>query len=250
MFRFTSLLILLPAILGTAPARADRRSFVFVYEPRTMPRGEIELEWYMTANITYDRVAASHDWSWAHQVEAEYGVTDRIDVAMYQMFSSSAWLGYKLRGRWRPVDTGVWPIDPLLYLELIQRASGDIALEQKVVLGRSFGKLILALDSTVEEGPLGRDVGLKITEGLGVGYELWPWLTLGLEQQLRLAWERKSVYTASSPVLEFGGTSYYLGPTLSLATGRFFWDVNFSARAAGPDDQPRFLFRVLWGVLL
>ena len=89
-----------------------------------------------------------------------------------------------------------------------------------------------------------------MARGLGISYEVAPWFVPGVETQLRMSWEPKAVYTSSDPVLEYSGLGVYVGPTLSFATSKFWWNVNFSFRAAGEDDMSRYLFRVLWGIFL
>jgi hypothetical protein len=231
-------------------AAADRRNFAFTYEPRVMEEGGLELEYYMTAGVKYDPLAKSHSWGWAHQVEVEYGVVDGVDVSMYQMFSANSWDGYKLRARYQPWATGTLPIDIVFYLEFIQRSNADVALEQKLIFGRTFGKFIIAVNSTFEEGPLNGFVGLKLIENLALGYELRPWITFGAETQLRLNWEPKTTYLSDKPRFEYAGTQLYVGPTISFAFKRIFFDVNFSIRAVGEDDQAKYLLRTLWGLFL
>lgn len=250
MRRFVALTVVVLAVLAAGPAGADRRNFTFLYEPKTMAEGEMELEYYMTGVVRRDWLADEHVWDWAHQVELEYGITSRWDVSMYQMFGTSGWSGYKLRTRYRPFDYGEVPVEPLVYFEFIHNESGDIAFEEKLVLGTSFGPLVVALDSTVEQGPIPGDLGFKWIEAFGVSYEFAPWITAGLETQARMAWEPKTPYGASSSELEFQGAQIFTGPTVSLAATKFWWDLNVSFRLVGEDDDPKYLVRVLWGVFL
>ncbi len=246
-------LALVAATLVPAAALADRRNFTFIYEPKTLDKGQLEIEYYMTAAVTQDKLSGEHNWNWAHQVEVEYGVTERFDLAMYQMFNTEGWLGYKLRARFRPWHYGTLPFDLMLYLEWIQKPTGDIALEERVVVGTTlFDKLYISLDTMVEQGPLTGDVGFKLHEGLGIGYEIAPWFVLGLETQLRFAWQPKDVFTATGTdtELEFSGARLYMGPTLSFAVKKIWWDVNVSFRVAGEEDDTKYLFRVLWGIFL
>lgn len=236
-------------LLAPASASADRRSFAFVYEPKTLDAGQLELEYYMTAAVSQDKVSGDLNWNWAHQVELEYGVTERFDLAMYQMFNADGWLGYKLRGRYRPWNYGDLPFDLMLYLELIQNAKGDISFEERVVLGTVlFDRLIISLDSMTEQETVTGDVGFKLNEGLGIAYEVAPWLILGFETQLRMDWKPKQVYTSSDSELEFSGARLYVGPTFSFAAKKVWWDVNVSFRVAGKEDDTKYLFRVLWGI--
>ena len=237
------------ALLAPAAAQADRRTFAFVYEPKTLDAEQLELEYYLTTAVTQDKLSGEHNWIWTHQVEVEYGVTERLDLAMYQMFNSESWLGYKLRVRYRPWHYGDLPFDLMLYFEWIQKPTGDIALEERIVVGTVlFDRLIISLDSMTEQGPLTGDVGFKLNEGLGVGFEVAPWLVIGLETQLRMSWEPKTVFTSDSTELEFSGARLYMGPTFSFAVQKIWWDVNISFRVAGSEDDTKYLGRILWGI--
>lgn len=242
------LALALPLLALTVPARADFPNFAFAYEPRTMAKGELELESYSTASVRYDWLADKHTYGWIHQVELEYGVTDRFDVAMYQVFSADQWNGLKLRARYRPVDYGVLPVDVMLYGEVIFGRGGEFAVEEKLVVGKIIGKVALTLDSTLEQENLFGDREYKWNEAIGVGYKVAPQVTAGLEAQARMGWERKPTYTAAAGTkLAFADPAFYAGPTLSFVTEKFFWNVNFSTRASDDDNDPKYLFRIKMG---
>lgn len=243
------LALALPLIALAGPARADRRNFAFAYEPKTMTAGELELEYYMTSSVRYDWLADQHTYAWTHQAEIEYGVTDRFDVSMYQVFSADQWNGFKLRTRYRPADYGALPVDVMFYGELIYGREGEVAFEERLVFGKTLGKVALTLDSAFEQENLFGEREYKWNETIGAGYVLAPSVTLGLEAQARMAWEPKAVYGAGTK-LEFADPAFYAGPTLSFATEKFFWNVNFSMRATDDDNDPRYLFRIIWGLPL
>lgn len=237
-------------LLIAGNANADRRSFAFTYEPRTIPEGELELEYYMTGLVKHNRLLDKDIYAWSHQFELEYGLFDGFDLAMYQMYSPEAWQGYKLRARYMPFVRGELPVDFLLYLEFIQLANGDVALEERLVLGREFGKLILALDTMFEQGPLTGEPGYKLNSSLATGWAFTKWFTAGVETQLRMQWEPEFNYVSGEEELEFSGTKVYMGPSVSFATGRLFWDASFGTRIQGDEDEAKHIFRVLWGIML
>jgi len=94
--------------LGADIANADRRGYVWTYEYMTMPKGQAELEYYLTHNVT-DFHKYSGKNTWEHQAELEYGLTDHWDIAIYQRWlqtNTSAqdefeYAGTKLRTRYR-----------------------------------------------------------------------------------------------------------------------------------------------------
>jgi len=241
--------VVLAALFCSAEARADRRSFAFIYEPKTMHDEQLEVEYYLTTGITQDRLSGDHTWVWTHQFEVEYGVTERFDLAMYQVFNHQQWLGYKLRARYRPWDYGDLPFDMMLYFEFIQKPTGHISLEEKIILGTVlFDRLIISLDSMVEQSNITKDVGIKLHEGLGIAFEVVPWFVVGLETQLRMSWEPKTTYTSNTSELEFTGARLYVGPTVAFAVKKIWWNFNVSFRVAGDEDDTKYLARILWGI--
>ncbi len=248
MRRSQTLIITAFILLIAGNAHADRRNFAFTYEPRTIPKGEAELEYYMTGLVKHDRLLGEDVFAWSHQFEVEYGVLDGFDLAMYQMYSPTAWQGYKLRGRYMPFARGELPIDFLIYLEFIQLANGDVAFEERLVLGKEFGNLIIALDTMAEQGPLTGDVGHKLNTSLAIGYAFANWFSAGIETQVRMQWDPELNYVSGKKELESSGIRTYTGPSVSFAAGRIFWDASFGARVQGDEDEAKYLFRVLWGI--
>ena len=242
--------LLFAGLLTAGSARADRRNFAFTYEPKTVPRGHVELEYYMTGAVRRDSLTNEDIYSWAHQVELEYGIARGLDAAMYQMFTTDGWTGYKLRGRYMPFSPSELAIDFLLYGEFIHKANGDVAFEERLVIGRSFGPLIVSLDSMTEQGPVAGDTSFKLHHSLALGYEATKWFTAGLETQVRMSWEPKFNYVSADNELEFAGVSTYMGPSVSLASTQFFWDVGVAFRVQDDETKAKNIFRVLWGVSL
>jgi len=101
---------------GTNTANADRRSYVWMYEYQTMPKGNSELEYYLTHKAPdfhkYDKKN-----TWQHQLEYEYGLTDRWDISVYQRWQQTnaknddkfEYTGTKLRTRYRFGEKGGVP---------------------------------------------------------------------------------------------------------------------------------------------
>jgi len=223
-----SLALLAAASALAGEARADRRIFAFTYPYMTLPGDSFEMEHYLDLGLNnWDDPATAeveHDWTkpaWQHQVEFEYGVTDRLDFGLYNVFKQDPFGplqfdGVKLRSRYRFADPGVHPIDIGTYLE-ITYAGDEIEIEQKLILSKILGRVEIAFNGTIEEG---YELGAKeweylITPSLGVGYHFFPQLALALEYvgRLKIA-EEEVMYYAS-----------YLGPGLSVAAGPFYWTL-------------------------
>ena len=160
-----SMLVVL--LLSTNAANADRRSYVWTYEYQTMPKGQSELEYYLTHKAP-DFHKYDNKNTWEHQLEYEYGLTDRWDVSVYQRWQQTntksddkfEYTGMKLRTRYRLGEKGIYPLDMLLYLEYIRPDSSNEAeiLEGKIILAKDFGKFNVAYNQILKVGINGRGV--------------------------------------------------------------------------------------------
>src|SRR5688500_8372779 len=116
---------LLPAL-----AHADRRGFDFTYEYATQPASGVELEVYNTQGldgVNAER-AADRDSAWQHRAQVEYGVTDRFDLALAQVFEQIDLEGARyaatvVRARYRFAERGEWPVDIAAIVEAGKRFS-------------------------------------------------------------------------------------------------------------------------------
>jgi hypothetical protein len=223
-----SAFVLAAASTLASEARADRRIFAFTYPYMTLPKGSFELEHYLDLGLNnWDNPATpevEHDWTkpaWQHQVEFEYGITDRLDFGFYNVFiqdpfGSLRFDGIKARSRYRFADPGVYPIDVGAYLEF-SYFGDEIEIEQKLILSKILGHVEIAFNGTVEEGfELGnKEWEYLVTPSLGVGYHLSPGFALTLEYvgRLQIAEENVEYYVS------------YLGPGMSVAAGPFYWTL-------------------------
>ncbi len=205
--------MLLLVILGANSAKADRRSYVWTYEYQTMPRGESELEYYLTTKVP-DLHNTEDKNTWQHQAEYEYGLTDRWDIAVYQRWQQTntksedtfEYTGTKLRTRYRLGEKGMYPLDTLLYLEYIRPDSSGEAqiMEGKLILAKDFDKFNIAYNQILKVG-INDKGGNENEYALGMNYEFNPRWTFGFESA--------GNYTEDK---------YYIGPTVSWARGKFW----------------------------
>ncbi|MBI3871684.1 MAG: hypothetical protein HY304_01230 [candidate division Zixibacteria bacterium] len=206
--------IVLPAVWHVT-AQADRPPYVWSYSYATTPPEDIELEYYLT-NATPHADSAGQT-SWEHRVELEVGLTDRWDIALYQIFSQPGdgafhYDAFQIRTRYRLGAAGRWPIDPLIYLEYRRPSSLLSAneLEGKLVLSHDFDRVNVVVNLVEElefapgsESHTGYSFGMKI--------EPRPILSLGIE--------------AFGDITSEEGTAHYLGPTVSLARGKWYYTI-------------------------
>jgi hypothetical protein len=226
------------AIIFTSQASADRRHFVWTYQYQTMPAGSAELEHYMNYKLADTDNPDAGNYS--HQLEIEVGITDRWDISLYQMFSQNKTSGFiydgvKMRTRYRLFEEGQYPVDPLLYFEAKRPSehSEPTTLEGKLVLAKIHNQFFTAFNFVVERD-LGSGHELEWKYDFGVGYQLKPAISIGLES--------KGNFKSSDE----GNQSF--GPTFSVARG----SVWFTSGLLFPmtDHASDFEFRYIMGIFL
>lgn len=220
-------------------AYADRRSYVWTYEYHTMPKGMAELEHYLTLKLPDVDKQDIH--SWEQRVEVEFGITDRWDISIYQIFEqqgggSLKYSAFQLRTRYRLFEAGALLFDPLLYFEYKRSANlkAPNKLEGKIILARDLGALNLAFNliQAFEFG--GTESDFESEYAFGSGYEIVPAFKLGLE----LFGNFKSSDEAS----------HYLGPTVSFASGKLWYTVGAGMGLTNSSND--FRIRALLGIRL
>lgn len=206
-------------LFAWSDARADRRSFTRTYEYMTMPKGGLELEFYNTQETGF---GDSDPSALKTQVEVEYGITDRWDLSIYQVFKQAKdptdpagnkafeYAETKLRTRYRLGERGGWPVDVLLYFELVKAfGATEYEVEPKLILARDFGKVTLAVNLI---GALvlvkGADPEFEKAYAAGLTYEVVPALKLGAE---------------AFGDFETDGGKRYLGPSFSWGPSPAMW---------------------------
>lgn len=142
LFVFSALFISLFVFRSTA--FADVRDYLVTYPYGTPYKGELELELWNDFNSDKDNPDLTYN---RHQIELEYGVTDRYMAGLYAVFFKRAETTkleeIKFEQRYRLANKGEFIFDPALYIEYIDRnASGKKnILEGKFIISKDFGKL-------------------------------------------------------------------------------------------------------------
>jgi hypothetical protein len=252
-----SLVVFVVATLGVAlPARADRRIFAYTYPYMTLPQGSVELEHYLDLGLRGPTVAwegptttaTQRNWlhpTWQHQVEVEYGITDRLDFGFYNVFQQDAsgelhFEGVKLRSRYRFADPGVYPVDTGVYLEYVYFGE-MMEVEERLILSKILGRVEVAFNLMAEQelelGP--KEWEYVFTPSLGVGYHFSPAFAAGLEYVGRMVVEEEEVEYYVN----------YVGPTVSVASGPFYWTLTAQAQL-GHRNLAGVQIRSLFGIVL
>ena len=231
--------VLTLTVLFAGNSFADKRSYVWTYEYMTMPKGRIEAEYYLTPKVP--------DWnesevnSWGHQIELEYGITDRWDIGTYLQFeqendknkSTFSYDGFKVRTRYRIGEKDEYPVDTLLYLEYKRPAelSDPDVFEGKLVVAKDIGKLNLAYNQIIEQ-KTDTDEKTEHEYAAGVNYEIFPRVRMGVES--------KGNYTEKK---------YYVGPTIATTLGNRAWialGAAFGVNEKSDDLQARMIIGILF----
>jgi len=251
------LVLLTSFLLHAKGAHADRRVFAYTYPYMTLPKGSFEMEHYLDLGLRGPTVAwdgptsatAPNDYShptWQHQVEFEYGITDRLDFGFYNVFQQDPagafkFEGIKVRSRYRFADPGVHAVDAGVYLEFVYFGD-EIEIEQKLILSKILGRVEIAFNGTVEEElELGaREWEYAVMPSLAVGYHLSPGFAVGLEYVGRMqVAEEKVAYFVS-----------YLGPGISVASGPFYWTLAAEPQLGRRNNLAALQIRSLLGIIL
>lgn len=225
-------LIFLTGLLFATQLMADGRRYVWTYEYLTMHQGEAELETY--TDFTHTDTDSGREASTTLQYEYEIGMNDRFDVGIYQKFkqdhaSPLTYDGFKLRMRYRLGEKGLWPIDPLIYLEYKDNPSFDHSvLEAKLILARDFGNFNISLNPIVEIEFDEDETEFEFEYAGGVSYKIHPLLSLGLE-------------TKGSP------EHMYWGPTLTHGKEDLWFGVGLLTPTTDQGTADRML-RMIIGV--
>lgn len=237
---------------------ANPRPFPFSYTYSTVAPGHLEVEQYIDLvpirveealpDGTRDAIISPR---FQLQTELELGLTEKLELGFYLVFEQGGgdaplvFRGVKQRLRYRLFEQGELPVDIALYGEVAQY-SDELEFEQKILLSRRFGPVIVAANISFEQEWYFNEDELELIYNptLGVSYELSPHISLGLE-----SWVRFRFDTSGRPMRT------YLGPVLMAQKGEYWASVGGYVRmdtlgdtlAVGENYGP-FYLRILLGI--
>jgi len=222
------------ALLPASTALADRRAYGTTYEAVTAPRGELDVETWTTIAPQGEVDGGPPSRGMREMIELEYGITDRWDVALYNMLdmitagdSTSGYAGFKIETRYRPSDRGEWPLDPVLYLEFQQLFRGDARqkYEAKLILAKDIGDVNVAANLAVEEERTTEPAwNTEIEYAVGTSYALSPaWLVgaeiFGKAEKGEMGGVENRVWAGPAVSWAAGGRGLLRGVWVTLAGG-------------------------------
>lgn len=126
----------------TPDAHANERRFTQTYETETLPKNAMEIEPWTTVT------PGVYGFDFAHRLEFEVGLTNRLQTAFYLNFANTEDEGFHYEGissEWKLklLGRGSKPVGLALYLEA-GLAPMESALEGKVLIDKEFGRVLVA----------------------------------------------------------------------------------------------------------
>ena len=245
----TSSVVVLPALAHATPVPLP-----FTYPYETLGKGEVEDELYgdftplrvngpaTVAGPGQPAATATTMWEPAYvlQNEIEFGVTDHVELAWYQVFEANPvdgggnvaqFDGFKFRGRFRVGEAGELPVDLAFYVEL-EALHDELSLEEKVILAKRFGRLHWMANLWVEEednrylDPAVQYLDFVANPTMGFTWEVTPTFQPGIEYWGRGVFgarEQSSIDTVNDRFHNF------LGPTVHFDWGKVWWSLGVYA---------------------
>lgn len=236
--------------LLASSARAEKtspeRRFGYTYPSLTEPAGEVEFETWGTWK---NRHGSIRDFKFSH--EFEIGITRQTQVGL----SLANWTVDARTGEQRFVDSSVEviqnftnPLTAFLGSAIaVEVALGDrsAGLETRLILEKRLGKWVLGWNATVEAEWEGKRLGDlhdstgELSQSVGIGYDLAPWVTVGVEMLQILPLEKWH-----APA----NTSLYAGPSATLRHRNFRATIATLFQTTDLTSEPSVQLRTILGV--
>jgi len=232
-------------LLVPALAHATPHALPFSYPYATLAQGAIEIEQYTDLTpipvIDFDGDPI-HVPQVTLTTELEYGITDKLELGLYFQLSDfpsgepggaieypARIDGIKQRLRYRLAEANEWPVDVSLYGEVAELQQ-ELEFEGKINLEKRIGRLQLLVNLWAEREWYYAGQQEWVLNPTGGGdWEINPNVHIGLEGWMHA--EYGGTVNSGNPNL--GGSSVafnpaphvFLGPTLELGSGRFWFTV-------------------------
>jgi hypothetical protein len=250
--------LVIGGLLAAGVARANPRPLPFTYQSESLPQGTGEVEQFVDfvptkAQTPNDSAAV---WFLASQLqtEVEYGLTDKLELAIYFTFVPSTERfvntpvmpegnGMKQRLRYRFADPEAWPIDVAVYGEIAENER-EIELEAKLILQRRIDRLRLITNLWAErELYFDGEHEWVLHPTVGATYELNPKFHLGAE-----GWMHAEYGDEEGPRPFAAGPHVYVGPAAMINFGKLWWTTGVYWRVTdtGRSVQVGDAFGPLW----
>ena len=238
----TQFLILGLAIGWSALASGTERRFAVSYETTTAPAGTFEIE----QQFAWEKGGGFDTFTFRHEVE--FGVTDRLQLAVYLYdfefarqpgSRATTWGGSGIEAVYQLTDPNKSFIGSALYGEALV-SDTSLELEGKLLLQKNFGPLMLVYNGVVEahwEDRYSHQVGV-LEQTLGLSYQLHPRFSVGVEAKHEVEFDDWS---------HSGGNAVFVGPNVAFRKGNFFLAVAALFRASDVQGEPHLELNTVMG---
>lgn len=246
--------VMITSLLLSCPMKATDRRFTYVYEATTSPKGEVEMENWVTWNTQKENGVRGNSFDF--RTELEYGITDKLQIGLYvadwQAMDSVAGGGWP-HGQYN--DSAVELIRNLtspttdiigsaLYGE-VKLGDRLFAMETKLLLQKNFGPLVVAYNAILEAEWEGEQAGYynqtkgTLGQTLGASWQFSPHFLVGGEFQQEMdlpGWK-----SANDSVI-------YAGPNASIRYGRYYLTTTAMIQTTAISGEPDFQLRAIFGL--
>jgi hypothetical protein len=227
---------------------ATERKFAFSYEVTTAPKGTVELENWVTWKHSDNAAGKVDRFDFRH--ELEFGVTDRLQAAVYLVNWTYDDRATDKRAHYE--NSGIELIYNLtnpttdflgsaLYLEALV-GDENLEVEGKLLLQKNFGPVVVAYNAVLEaewEGEKLDERTGEFAQTLGISYELNRNFSLGAEV----------LHEVEFP--DWGEAEegrVWAGPNISLRSGRVSAVLAGLFQVTDVDEEPDVQTRLIFGV--
>lgn len=243
------------AFLGmvAATASAKPRPLPFSYPYETLPQGTVEVEQYVDfvpIRVEREELDGGLERVWSGRsvlaTKLEWGITDRLEAGFYIQLRQDAsgttpflrFDGVKQRLRYRFAEIGELPVDVGLYLAIAE-VHDALELEQKIVLSKRLGDVVLVANLWVEQEWYFQDSVWKYIYNptAGASYEITPRFHVGLEYWARGRFDETSDDPANDGSDSPTQAHHYLGPTFLYQQSSLFVSIGAYARVDNIGDS-------------
>lgn len=235
------------------PAHAGNRPFSFIEHATTEAKGEWEYEQWVTWKKYKRDDNAYEAFEFAHEIE--YGLTDRLQLAVYLArwsYSNGASVerdGFNFDNAAIEVKYNLTdPTNDFIGVGFYFEYAGgphEHELEGKLLLQKNFGQLIVAYNLILaneweQEGsgePWEKEG--EFSQTLGVSYQVTPSLSFGGEAVHKVAfpeWETREEHLL------------YMGPNISYRSKGWWVVFTPTYQITNVRDEPEFITRLIFGI--
>lgn len=232
------------ALAVPSAARANPRPLPFSYPYETLHPEAVGVEQSMDARspiVVDDFGRRTWDPQFRLQTEYEYGISEKVEIGVFMVMSSSPgqsvyFEGMKQRVRMRFAEANQWPVDVGLNLEVLEFRN-TLAFEERLVLQKGWKGVRFISNTSIEEEFENYQTAFAfiVSQTAGIALELSDHVTLGAEYWMRRGLKRAGgeEHGEAKEAPEFEAIEvdpdvgfqsiHFLGPTLTFGWHRFWW---------------------------